>query len=95
LICFKTGKQELYNLETDLSESKNVLSDNPEVAARLMTLAQRFITDGRSTKGAVQRNDFDLSLIGARTEGKSGNEPSQTQPNKRKKRQAPKEKNIE
>jgi arylsulfatase A len=92
LIFFKNGKQELYNLETDLSETKDVLSNKPEVAANLMKLAQRFITDGRSTKGSVQKNDFDLKLAGSKTESKSGNEDSPTQPKKRNKRQASKEK---
>jgi hypothetical protein len=92
LICFKTGKQELYNLETDLAESKDVLSDNAEVAAKLMKIAQRFITDGRSTKGVSQKNEFDLSLTGAKIEGRSVGDDSPTKPDKRKKRQAVKEK---
>jgi arylsulfatase A len=62
LICFKNGKQELYDLSTDLGETRDVLSENKEVATKLMTLMQRFITNGRSTQGAVQKNDFNLTI---------------------------------
>src|SRR5688500_6830003 len=64
-LVFKTdGGRELYNLETDLSETKDVLAANSEIAAKLTALMQRYVAEGRSTPGAAQKNDFNLSLDG-------------------------------
>jgi arylsulfatase A-like enzyme len=62
LIFNKDGSRELYNLESDLSETKDVLGANAEVAAKLTALMQRYIAAGRSTPGAAQKNDFELSI---------------------------------
>lgn len=62
MIFKKDGSRELYDLETDLSETNDVLSANAETAAKLTTLMQRYISEGRSTPGAAQKNDFILSL---------------------------------
>ena len=64
LIFKKDGSRELYNLQTDLSETKNVLAANGEVAAKMTTLMQGYIANGRSTAGVAQKNDFDLSITG-------------------------------
>ena len=64
LIFKKDGSRELYNLETDLSETKDVLAANPEVVAKLTALMQRYISEGRSTAGVAQKNDFELSVNG-------------------------------
>lgn len=62
LIFKKDGTRELYNLETDLSETSDVLTANAETAAKLTALMQRYISEGRSTPGAAQKNEFDLSI---------------------------------
>ncbi len=62
LIFQKDGRRELYNLQTDLSETKDVLASNAEVAGKMMTLMQGYINNGRSTPGIAQKNDFDLSI---------------------------------
>lgn len=64
LVFLKDRKRELYNLDNDLSEAKDVLSANAEVAAKLTALMQRYIAEGRSTAGAAQKNDFALSIAG-------------------------------
>ena len=64
LIFKKDGSRELYNLQTDLSETKDVLAANGEVATKLTTLMQGYIENGRSTPGIAQKNDFDLSITG-------------------------------
>jgi len=66
MIFLKSGKRELYNLQTDLSETKDVLAANDEVASKLTTLMQGYIATGRSTLGVAQKNDFDLSIFGDR-----------------------------
>jgi arylsulfatase A-like enzyme len=71
LIFKKDGSRELYNLEADLSETKDVLAANTEIATQLTTLMQRYIDEGRSTPGVAQKNDFELSLAArAKTKGK-------------------------
>jgi arylsulfatase A len=67
LIFKKDGSREIYNLEADLSETKDVLAANEEVVAKLTALMQRYIAEGRSTSGVAQKNDFDLSIT---SEGK-------------------------
>ena len=64
MIFLKSGERELYNLQTDLSETKDVLAANSEVAARMAALMQSYIANGRSTVGPAQKNDFDLSITG-------------------------------
>ena len=54
LIFFKGGRRELYNLKDDLSETRDVLAANPDVAERLAKLMQQYIDNGRSTPGAPQ-----------------------------------------
>jgi arylsulfatase A-like enzyme len=67
LIFHKGGQRELFNLQTDLSETKNVAEANPEVVTRLAALMNKYIAEGRSTVGAPQKNDVPLSLEMAAT----------------------------
>jgi arylsulfatase A len=58
----KNGEQaikdwvQLYDLEADPAETKNLASSHPERVADMTTLAQRYIDEGRSTPGAAQQN---------------------------------------
>lgn len=65
----KVDPPQSYNLQTDLSETKDVLAANSEIAAQMTALMQRYIANGRSTVGPAQKNDFDLSITG-KSEGK-------------------------
>jgi arylsulfatase A-like enzyme len=62
LIFFANGKRELYNLPTDLGETKNLAEANPEIVKQLTTLMQKYITEGRSTTGTVQKNEAAMSI---------------------------------
>ena len=62
LIFLKDGGRELYNLQTDLSETKNVAEANPEVVERLTALMKKYIAEGRSTPGAKQSNDAAIQI---------------------------------
>jgi len=66
LIFGKDGARELYNLQTDLSETMDVAAANPNVVKKLATLMQRYIDNGRSTPGAAQKNGVEMTI------GKSG-----------------------
>jgi arylsulfatase A-like enzyme len=70
LIFQKNGSSQLYNLQTDLSETKDVSAANAEVVKKLTTLMQSYIANGRSTSGSAQKNDFGLSISG----GNKGNQ---------------------
>jgi arylsulfatase A len=48
---------QLYNLETDLAETKNVAAESPMLVAEMRALLETLIVNGRSTPGAVQKND--------------------------------------
>lgn len=48
---------QLYNLNTDPAEKNNVQDKFPEVVEALKTLLIKYIKDGRSTPGKIQRND--------------------------------------
>jgi len=52
----KTAVQ-LYNLDTDLGEAKNVAAEQPKLVAELRALMERFIADGRTAPGTPQEND--------------------------------------
>ncbi len=61
----RSGKRELFNLKDDISETNDVLSSNPKIANEMTEMFQEFIDRGRSTPGAVQKNEFrGLSLDG-------------------------------
>jgi arylsulfatase A len=53
----QTQPHQLYNLGTDLEESNNLASEQPERVAQLQALLETLITNGRSTPGEKQDND--------------------------------------
>jgi arylsulfatase A-like enzyme len=57
----KTDVQ-LYNLDGDLGETKNLAADEPELVAGMKSLMEKLIADGRSTPGAVQKNDVEVTI---------------------------------
>jgi arylsulfatase A len=65
MVFLKNGQRELYNLQSDLSETKDVLAANAEIAGKMTELMQTYIANGRSTAGPGQKNDFELSIIDA------------------------------
>jgi len=62
LVFLIKGGHELYNLQTDLSETKNAAGANPEVVERLTALMKKYIADGRSTIGTPQKNEAEISV---------------------------------
>jgi len=62
LVFHRSGNRELFNLESDISETANVAAENEDVVKRLIRLMQSYIDRGRSTPGAAQKNEFELSL---------------------------------
>jgi arylsulfatase A len=64
LIFHRDGRRELFNLATDLGETRDVLAANREAAAAMEAVMQRFITNGRSTAGPPQTNNAPVTLTG-------------------------------
>ncbi len=62
LIFHKNGQRELFNLQADLSETKDVAESNRDIVERLTTLMRGYISEGRSTLGAPQKNDAEMSI---------------------------------
>ena len=53
---------QLFDLEADVGEQRNVQGDNPEVVARLTKLLEKQVADGRSTPGAAQSNNGEVDI---------------------------------
>jgi arylsulfatase A-like enzyme len=52
---------QLYNLATDLGETKNLLSEKPDVVAELTATMEKLVNEGRSTPGPAQTNDVPVN----------------------------------
>jgi arylsulfatase A-like enzyme len=52
---------QLYNLTDDIGETKNLAAAMPEKVAEMKALLEHLITDGRSTPGAAQKNDVEVT----------------------------------
>ncbi|MGE0696355.1 MAG: hypothetical protein AB7O59_19725, partial [Pirellulales bacterium] len=48
---------QLYHLDSDLGETKNVAAAQPQLVAEMRALMEQFIRAGRTTSGARQKND--------------------------------------
>jgi len=53
---------QLYDVGSDVAEAHNVQARNPEVVARLTTLLDMYVADGRSTPGPKQANDVKVTV---------------------------------
>lgn len=51
---------QLYDLSTDIGETKNAQADHPEVIERMSKLLEQIIVNGRSTPGPKQANDAQI-----------------------------------
>jgi len=53
---------QLYDLNSDIGETKNVYTEHHEVVARLTKLLERYVADGRTTPGPKQANDVPVAI---------------------------------
>ena len=51
---------QLYNLAEDAGETSNLAAQHPQRVAQMRLMMERFVTDGRSTPGAPQKNDVEV-----------------------------------
>jgi arylsulfatase A len=61
---------QLYDLEADLAETRNVAADNSVVVRQLTELLQKYIDNGRSAPGPAQKNDVPVPIRVAAAAGK-------------------------
>ena len=54
LIVHGDAQRELFDLESDISESRDVLAEQPKIASDLAVLLQGYLDNGRSTPGEPQ-----------------------------------------
>ncbi len=47
---------QLYDLDADIGERRNLIDEHPDVAAELSALLSKYVTEGRSTPGTPQPN---------------------------------------
>ena len=48
---------QLYDLQTDISEQRNIATDHPGIVEELTELLTLYVRNGRSTPGAPQKNE--------------------------------------
>jgi arylsulfatase A len=51
---------QLYHLDDDLGESRNLAAEKPALVAEMRATLEKLIRDGRSSPGASQRNDVEV-----------------------------------
>ncbi len=54
---------QLYNLKEDISETKNLQAQHPEIVTELVRVLKGYIERGRSTPGPVLRNDVKVDIF--------------------------------
>lgn len=53
---------QLYDMTQDVGEQRNVEADHPAEVERLTKLLEKYVADGRSTPGPVQKNDARINI---------------------------------
>ena len=54
---------QLYDLSTDLAETKNLSAEHPDIVTKLTKQLEASIANGRSTPGARQTNDVEIVIF--------------------------------
>jgi arylsulfatase A-like enzyme len=63
---------QLYDLDADPGETRNLQADRPDVVRRLTALLERYVAEGRSTPGPRQANDAPIDVF--KSGGKAANQ---------------------
>ena len=53
---------QLYNIKNDIAEKLNVSAKNQKVVKKLTSLLEKYVADGRSTKGEALKNDVEVDI---------------------------------
>jgi arylsulfatase A len=63
---------QLFDLASDVAEERNVQAEHPAVVARLTKRLEKYVSEGRSTAGAVQTNNGEVDVWKA---GRAAHQP--------------------
>ena len=63
-------KVQLYDMDQDISEQKNLQADYPEVVSELTKLLESYVANGRSTPGTAMKNDTEVDIWKIKSPGK-------------------------
>jgi arylsulfatase A-like enzyme len=63
---------QLYDMVADPGEQKNLHKEKPEIVEQLTALLEKYVTEGRSTPGAPQKNDVAVNFEKGGKPGKDG-----------------------
>jgi arylsulfatase A-like enzyme len=63
---------QLYDMNADIGETKNLYLEKPELAKSLLAALERDVTSGRSTEGAPSKNDVPVVLWKEQAAGNGG-----------------------
>jgi arylsulfatase A-like enzyme len=55
---------QLFDLSADISEQHNLQADRPDIVQQLTFIMGKYVVDGRSTRGAPQKNDVAVDFRG-------------------------------
>ena len=75
LIFQGSGRRELYNLEDDLGEKRDVAASHPDIVERMAKLMQHYKDTGRSTPGMPQKTTNKRALKGGKGKHAASAEP--------------------
>jgi arylsulfatase A-like enzyme len=53
---------QLYDMEADVGEQRNVQAEHPEVVRKLTAILERYVAQGRSTPGKPQKNATEVDI---------------------------------
>lgn len=72
---------QLFDLEADIGETRNLQAEHPEVVAQLTQLMEKYAREGRSTPGVAQANHGEVDIWRA---GRAAHQPLATKKGKKK-----------
>ena len=61
---------QLYDMSTDIAETKNLQAQHPDVVAQLTQLLKKYVDQGRSSPGKKQANDVRVEIVKAHIQKK-------------------------
>jgi arylsulfatase A len=67
---------QLYDMTADVGETHNVQADHPDIVARLTSLLEKYVTDGRSTPGVPEKNETSVDIWKKNLNGPAAKIPS-------------------
>ncbi len=74
---------QLYDLNNDVGEQKNLQAEHPEVVKQLTTLLQSYADKGRSTPGKPQQNNGAVDIFKAGKSAQQMKKPAKKRPKKK------------